>query len=177
MSVLKIYTDDHPMLREKSQPVPSITKEVKQFIADMRQTMQIKQGMGLAAPQVGVLQRIIMFEYKPDNKRYLGYQAIPFGVIINPHIYWRSKKMCLFEEGCLSLPEIYEPITRPEAIKVSGLDAQGKKINIHAHDILARVIQHEVDHLDGILFVDYLEGVPKQIAALRKVLPTRKSKQ
>lgn len=162
MAILKIYTDDASILREKSKPVLSFTKEIKKLINDMRQTMRFNHGIGLAAPQIGFLQRIIVMEYRVDNQRYKSKEIIPFFAIINPHIFWRSEKLCALEEGCLSLPSFRDVVQRPVAIKVRGLNEDGKKIEINAKGLKARVIQHEVDHLNGILFTDYLKEKTKK---------------
>ncbi len=158
MAILKIHTDKDPILRKKSQQVENINKEIKKLINDMQSTLRVNRGVGLAAPQVGILQRIIILEYLPINPQYKISEKIPFMVIINPIIYWKSKKNCKIEEGCLSLPDIRDFVERPEMIKIKGQDEKGKKLDFTAKGFKARIIQHEVDHLDGILFIDYLKN-------------------
>lgn len=137
---------NNPILRKKAKEVKKITPEIKRLILDMTETMGKAPGIGLAAPQVGRLLRLIAA--KPNHKII---------VLINPQIKKFSRKKEIMEEGCLSLPnQSYLPIERAYKIKVKGLNAEGKKIKIKANGLLARIIQHEIDHLDGILIVDRL---------------------
>lgn len=139
-------------LKEISAPVAEVTKETKQLVQDMFDSMHGSNGIGLSAPQLGVLQRIIIAEYKESNP------PVPKTAIINPEITWVSKKEVVDEEGCLSFPNLYGMVKRPEKIKYRGLDENGNPIEGKATGLLARVIQHEYDHLDGILFIEKLEG-------------------
>ena len=139
-------------LKEISQPVAEVTKETKQLVLDMFDSMHGSNGIGLSAPQLGVLQRIIVAEYKEANP------AVPRTVLINPEITWVSKKQVVEEEGCLSFPNLYGMVRRPEKIQYRGLDENGKQVEGKATGLLARIIQHEYDHLDGVLFIDKLEG-------------------
>jgi peptide deformylase len=152
----KILLADIPeeleILRTISQPVKNITEETKQLVADMFESMHKDNGVGLSAPQLGVLQRVLIAEYKE------GKPVVPRTVLINPEIIWSSKKEVLEEEGCLSFPNLYGMVKRPEKIKYRGLDEKGNPIEGKATGMLARVIQHEYDHLNGVLFVDRLEG-------------------
>jgi len=141
--ILKIQTgQNNPILRKKSQPVKEITTDMKRLIFDMFQTMRVKDGVGLAAPQIGKSLRIIVVN--------AGYDIC----IINPKIIKTSKEKEVQIEGCLSLPEIYVPVERYKEIEVEGLNEKGEKIKLKAKDLFARIIQHETDHLDGILIVD-----------------------
>lgn len=143
---LTIQTNkDNPILRQKSQEVKEITAEIKQLVLDMVETIETKKGLGLAAPQVGQSLRLIVFKSGPTDS------AI---ALVNPLIIKISKKQTLMTEGCLSLPNISLPIKRAEKIAVEGLSPKGQKVKIKAKGLLARVIQHEIDHLDGILIVD-----------------------
>ena len=139
-------------LKDISRPVTKVTKETKQLVADMFDSMHAGNGIGLSAPQLGVLQRIIIAEYKE------GKSTVPRTAIVNPKITWVSKKQVLDEEGCLSFPNLYGMVKRPEKIKYRGLDENGRKIEGKATGLLARIIQHECDHLDGVLFIDKIEG-------------------
>ncbi len=144
--LLPIQTgQDNPILRQKSEKVKEITPELRRLAFDMAETMEVKDGIGLAAPQIGQLIRIIVVKPKPNEKTL---------ILINPEIKKSSRKKDVMVEGCLSLPEIEVPVER--AIKISGqaLDLNGQKIKIKAKGLLARVIQHEVDHLEGVLIVD-----------------------
>lgn len=144
--ILNIQTGQaNPILHQKAREVKEITAEIKQLILDIVETLEVRQGIGLAAPQVGQLLRIITV--KPE----LNKKAI---VLINPQIKKTSWRKATLEEGCLSLPGLYLPIKRPIKITVEGLDNNGEKIKIETKDLLARIIQHEIDHLDGVLITD-----------------------
>ena len=134
---------NNPILRQKAKDVKEITPEIKRLILDMKETMEKEDGMGLAAPQIGCSVRVIIA--KPDDKII---------ILINPQIKKFSRKKVITEEGCLSLPNQFYLIERPTEIKVEGLNLKGKKVKIKAEGLLARIIQHEIDHLDGILIVD-----------------------
>ena len=133
----------NPILRQKSKEVKDITQDVKELIEDMVETMKESQGVGLAAPQVGVLKRIIIV------KTQEGPQAF-----VNPKIIKKSKEKETEEEGCLSLLGIRLDIKRAKEVEVEALDKEGREIKIKVQDLTARIIQHEIDHLDGILFID-----------------------
>jgi peptide deformylase len=151
-----LANDPHDIetLRDKSELVVRVDEKIKQLVADMFESMHggEENGIGLSAPQVGVLKRIIVAEY--DNKQ----DPVPRTVIINPKITWTSKKIVEDEEGCLSFPGIYGMVQRPDAIEYKGLDENGKEISAKVRGLLARVIQHEIDHLDGILLPDRVTG-------------------
>lgn len=143
---------DIEVLRDKSEVVETVDEKIQQLIADMFDSMNTGKGIGLSAPQLGVLKRIIIAEYKDEK------DDVPRTVLINPEITWRSKKIVEDEEGCLSFPAIYGMVLRPESIKYKGLDENGKAVTGKADGLSARVIQHEIDHLDGILLPDRVEG-------------------
>ena len=146
MATLEIRTFGDPVLRQRAQPVERVTETHDRLIEDMIETMRVAPGVGLAAPQVGVLERIFVWEVEEE-----------FGAFINPEITWRSDSQESGEEGCLSIPGLYYPVARAEAVEVRGLDATGEAITMKAEGFLARVCQHEIDHLDGVLFLDRLE--------------------
>lgn len=152
MAVLAVKTYGETVLREKSKPIEKITPEIVNLVKDMTETMYTASGVGLAAPQVGVAKRIIIID---DEEK---------GVIalINPEIIEKEGEM-IGEEGCLSLPELYAQVKRFARIKVEGLDLNGEKITIEAEDLLARVIQHEIDHLNGILFIDKIGKAKRKL--------------
>ncbi len=131
-------------LRQKSEPVKEITPELQQNIEEMFELMFAADGVGLAAPQVGINERYFVCVGDDDVKR----------VFINPQIIATSEEMCEYEEGCLSIPKLYEKIMRPAKITVQALNEKGKPFTIEADGFLARVIQHEYDHLDGIMYID-----------------------
>lgn len=139
-------------LKAVSKPVTKVTEETRTLVRDMFDSMHGSNGIGLSAVQLGVLQRVIVAEYKEANP------PVPKTVLINPKITWVSKKQVVDEEGCLSFPNLYGMVKRPEKIKYSGLDEKGNPVEGKAGGLLARIIQHEYDHLDGVLFIEKLEG-------------------
>ncbi|MGH2827815.1 MAG: peptide deformylase [Actinomycetota bacterium] len=145
MAVLTIRTFGDPVLRQKAHEVTDVTDVHGRLSADMIETMREAPGVGLAGPQVGVLERIFTWEVGDE-----------FGTIINPVISKRSRKMFSDEEGCLSLPGLVYPVERHLKVRVEAIDELGNTVKIDAEEHLARVFQHEIDHLDGILFIDRL---------------------
>ena len=151
MAVLNVRKYGDPVLRKKAQPVTEVTPELRRMIADMVDTMYEEVGIGLAAPQVGISLRLMVVS---DNE---GRHAFP---MINPVITERRGSVTA-EEGCLSLPGIFAPVTRSEWVKVEGQDLDGNPIVIDGRGLRARVFQHEIDHLDGILFIDHLDSMAR----------------
>jgi len=147
MALLNILHYPDPRLRDKAEPVASVGAGEKQLVADMFETMYNAPGIGLAAIQVNIAKRIIVVDISEDQT-----QALCF---INPEIV-RHDGEEIMEEGCLSVPGIYEPVTRYRKIRVAALDAKGKAFEMEADGLLSVCIQHEMDHLEGKLFVDYL---------------------
>ncbi len=145
MAVLTIRTFGDPALRQRAREVERVTEMHHKLIADMLDTMREAPGVGLAATQVGVLERIFVWEVDGEH-----------GVVINPRIVTRSDTTVEAEEACLSLPGLLYPLERPEEVTIEGLDQHGNPVNREARELLARVFQHETDHLDGILFIDHL---------------------
>ncbi len=148
---MKVITYGNPVLRKKAKNIKSIDKDIVNLIDEMFKIMHtnVPQGIGLAAPQVGI--SIALFVYELDDER---------GVLINPKILEKKGKE-IGEEGCLSVPGIFGPVARAEEIVVTALNLKGKKITINAKGLKARVIQHEIDHLKGILFTDYIDDISK----------------
>jgi peptide deformylase len=142
---LTILTEGDPILRQKSRPINNFGIELRQLAQEMLDTMYQAQGVGLAAPQVGITEQLIV----------LAIEGVPM-TIINPQIIAQSGAVTIVE-GCLSVPGRNEPITRPEQIKVVYQNLAGKEVVTECDGLLARVIQHEVDHLQGVLFIDYLK--------------------
>ena len=155
MSILDIRVLGDPILRQATTPVAAVTDELRKLVADMFDTMHHARGIGLAAPQVGRSERLAVVEV--DSERF---------VLINPEIVSREGR-AKGEEGCLSIPDIYADVERPKSVTVRALDESFQPYEIEATDLLARCIQHEIDHLDGKLFLDYL-SVLKRTAALAK---------
>jgi peptide deformylase len=147
MALLPILTYPDPRLREKARPVEVFDTALRELIDDMAQTMYAAKGIGLAATQVGVARRVVVMDLSPEHDR--------LQVLINPTINARDGvQVC--EEGCLSVPEVFEEVERAERITVSYLDRDGQVQQMDADGLLAVCVQHEIDHLDGKLFVDYL---------------------
>ncbi len=145
MPALRIRTFGDPVLREKARPVEKITDVHRRLVDDMIETMRVAPGVGLAGPQVGVLERVFVYEVEDD-----------VGAVFNPVIVSRSRDLEDQDEGCLSLPGLLYPVTRHVEVRIEGLDENGRPIVKEGSDLLARVFQHEIDHLDGVLFTDRL---------------------
>jgi peptide deformylase len=159
LSVLPIRIFPDPVLRERAQEVPEITATHRRLVDDMVETMRDAPGVGLAAPQVGVLERIFVWEVEDT-----------WGVVVNPTIVARSQDLVEEEEGCLSLPGLAYDVVRTAQVRVEGLDLDGNNLSFEADGLLARVCQHEIDHLDGVLFIDRLKPASRReaLAILRE---------
>ncbi|POR53227.1 peptide deformylase [Bosea psychrotolerans] len=156
------------VLRQVSAPVDTITPEIKSLAADMLETMYDAPGIGLAAIQIGVPKRIVTIDLSKSDEA----EKAPM-VFVNPEVIWTSEETNVHEEGCLSIPEYYEEVERPASIKLRYMDLDGKSQEIAAEGLLATCLQHEVDHLNGVLFIDYLsrlkrERVTKRFAKVAK---------
>lgn len=154
-----------PVLREKAVPVAEVTEDIRTLIADMFETMYAEEGVGLAAPQVGVGDRVIVVDPRDEDIE-------PFA-LINPEIVHFAEEVDRDEEGCLSIPGLKEIVERAAAVRVEALDREGKPVSIEAEGLLARILQHEVDHLDGILFLDRVSALKRKLLLNRwqKVKP------
>jgi len=150
MAVLSVRLYGDPILRKVAEPVRTVTPEIKQIIQDMVETMWHQVGVGLAAPQVGISLRLLVMD---DGKRSAR-------ALINPEIVER-KGSVRDEEGCLSLPGIFADVDRSKSVRVSAEDEEGRPISFEAHGFQAKVIQHEIDHLDGVLFIDRLSPIAR----------------
>ena len=170
MALMPIITAPDPRLKVVSKPVATVDDAVRALMDDMLQTMYAAPGIGLAAVQVGVAKRVIVMDLAKDDE-----PRKPL-FLINPEITWVSDDDLTYEEGCLSLPEHYADVVRPAACTVSYLDYDGERQELNAKGLLATCVQHEIDHLDGILFVDHLTALKRNII-LRKLLKTKKQKQ
>ena len=149
---LTIYTLGDRVLRQPAKRVKSVDAEIRQLVREMLQTMYSAEGIGLAAPQVGVNKQVIVLDCEPDNP-----EALPL-VLINPTIKSTSGEVCILQEGCLSIPGVYLEVKRPEVIEMSYRDEYGRPQTLKATELLSRAIQHEMDHLNGVLFVDRVEN-------------------
>jgi len=167
MALKTILTAPDPRLKKKSKPVAAVDAEVRQLMDDMLETMYAAPGIGLAAPQVGKLRRVIVLDIdREDVKTGPLFMA-------NPEVIEASDEDATYEEGCLSLPEHYADVVRPAKVTVRYLDRDGKKKEMACEGLLATCIQHEIDHLDGILFVDHISALKRNMI-LRKLLKARK---
>lgn len=153
-----------PILRRKAAPVAEITPELRKLIEDMFETMYAEEGVGLAGPQVGVDARVIVVDPREDGVK-------PFA-LLNPSVLESSEETERGEEGCLSLPGLKELVERPVRVTVEGMDPDGTTVRLEASDLLARILQHEVDHLDGILFIDRVSPLKRKML-LKKWEKTR----
>jgi len=167
MSILSIITAPDPRLKLKAKPVKAVDDEVRRLMDDMLETMYLAPGIGLAAPQVGVLKRVLVLDVAKE-----GEKPAPLKMA-NPEILWHAEDVATYSEGCLSLPEHYADVTRPAEIKVCYLDEQNEIRELHAKGLLATVIQHEMDHLEGTLFVDHISAVKRSII-LRKLAKAKR---
>ena len=168
MAKLDIIVAPDPRLKVKCKPVAKVDAKVARLMDNMLETMYAAPGIGLAAPQVGIAQRVIVVDTARD-----GDKPNPLKMA-NPELTWVSDEDAVFNEGCLSLPEHYADVVRPKAIKVRYLDHENDIRELEAEDVLATCIQHEMDHLEGILFVDHLTALKRNII-LRKLLKAKKS--
>jgi len=157
MTILQVRTIPDPVLREKAKEVKSIDKETVTFMEDMLETMYANSGIGLAANQVGILKRIVVIDVSETRD---GTEAL---FMVNPEIVWSSEKTFKYCEGCLSLPDQRADVIRPQSIRVQYLDKQGKSQELEAEDLLSQCIQHEVDHLNGVLFIDHLSKLKRDM--------------
>lgn len=164
MAIREILTvaDHAAILKQVSEPVARVDDDLRALMDDMLETMYDAPGIGLAAIQVGVAKRVIVMDLARDGEdkqpRYF----------VNPEILWRSEDTLPYEEGCLSIPEIYDEVDRPARVRVRYLNYQGEQVEEEAEGLFAVCIQHEMDHLEGVLFIDYLSRL-KRDRAVQKV--------
>ena len=156
MTIRKILTEPDPFLRQKSKDIEIVDNEIRNLMDDMLDTMYAAPGIGLAAIQVGIPKRIIVIDLSKEEEKKPLY-------FVNPKIILKSDSNATYEEGCLSVPGQFAEIDRPDKCHVNYLDYNGKQQEIKAEGLLATCIQHEIDHLEGILFIDYLSKLKKSM--------------
>jgi peptide deformylase len=158
MAVREILILPDKRLRLVSDPVKTIDREIKTLVADMFETMYEAPGIGLAAIQVGVPRRVVTMDLakKEDEEKKQPR------VFLNPEILWKSEEKAIYEEGCLSIPEFYEEVERPAQVRVKYLDLEGREQELDANGLLATCLQHEIDHLNGVLFIDYISRLKRE---------------
>ena len=169
MAQLPIITAPDPRLKIKARPVPAVDDKIRRLMDDMLDTMYGAIGIGLAAPQVGQSSRVLVLDVAREGEKPQPMQ------LANPEILWRSPELTTGNEGCLSLPEHYAEVTRPAKIRLRYLDYQNEIREIEASGLLAMCLQHEIDHLDGVLFVDHISSL-KRGMILRKLAKAKRSR-
>jgi peptide deformylase len=167
MALLPILTAPDPRLKLKAKHVEAVDATVRRLMDDMLETMYQAPGIGLAAPQVGQVLRVLVVDCAREGEPKQPYR------IANPEILWRSETLATYNEGCLSLPEHYADVTRPAEIRLRYLDEENEVREIEAKGLLATCIQHEMDHLDGVLFVDHISPLKRNII-LRKLAKAKR---
>ena len=161
MAVLPIVEVPDPRLKLVSTPVDGVNDETRALIADMFDTMYAANGIGLAAIQIGVAKRVIVMDIAgPDDPKAPRYY-------VNPEIVWASDETAPYEEGCLSIPDIYDEVERPARVKLKYLNYQGEEVVEDAEGLFAVCIQHEMDHLEGVLFIDHLSRLKRERAVAK----------
>ena len=166
----KILIEPDPILRKKCSPIEKVDDQTRKLMKDMLKTMYEAPGIGLAAIQIGILKRIVVIDISKDEEK-----KSPL-FLVNPEIIFRSKNTSVYEEGCLSLPGQFAEIERPAECHLKYLDFDGKTKELKADGLLSTCIQHEVDHLNGILFIDYLSKLKKNMI-IKKLLKQRNTSQ
>ncbi|HXY99776.1 MAG TPA: peptide deformylase [Stellaceae bacterium] len=169
MALLPIITAPDSRLKLTAKPVKAVDAEVRRLMDDMLETMYEAPGIGLAAPQVGVQRRVLVVDIARDGETRQPLK------IANPEILWRSEEMATYSEGCLSLPEHYADVSRPARIKLRYLDYENEIREVEMEGLLATCVQHEMDHLDGVLFVDHISALKRNII-LRKLAKLKRQK-
>jgi len=149
MKNLRLRYLGNPVLRKKARRLDKITPQTRETIEAMWETMYEFEGIGLAAPQVGLSQRIIIVDTREPGEKY---------ALVNPKIVWENNERTILSEGCLSIPGVKGDVIRPSKVRVQGLSPEGKKVEVEGSDLLAKVLQHEIDHLNGVLFIDHLSS-------------------
>ncbi len=168
MAILPVIIAPDPRLKQISDPVDKVDDDIRRLMDDMLETMYLAPGVGLAAPQVGVLSRVIVVDAAPEDSERQPYR------MANPELVWISDEDYSAEEGCLSLPDYYGDVVRPAAVRVRYLDHENEIRECAADGLLAVCVQHEMDHLDGILFVDHMSALKRNMI-LRKLTKAKKA--
>ncbi len=171
MAIRDIVILPDPILKKVSEPVERVDDELKRLVSDMFQTMYEAPGVGLAAVQIGIPRRLLVVdpvrEDEPKNPH----------TFINPEIVWSSDDSSVYEEGCLSIPDVFYDVTRPASVRVKHLDIEGKQCETLCEGFLATVIQHEIDHLNGILFIDHLSRLKRDVVVRKFTKLARQARE
>lgn len=166
MSVLPLVIAPDPRLKEVSKPVEEVNDEIRKLMDDMLETMYESNGIGLAAIQVGVPKRVLVMDLGKGSSRYedSGDEGGPAPIFMaNPEIVEESEEQNVYEEGCLSFPGQFAEVTRPKHVTIKYLDYDGREQNLEADELLATCVQHEIDHLNGIVFVDHVSRTKRDM--------------
>ncbi len=176
MAIRDILTVPHPVLKQVSTPVAEVTDDLRRLMDDMLETMYDAPGIGLAAVQVGEPVRVIVMDLqeKPADAPEDAEGVKKPRYFVNPEIVWKSEDLAPYEEGCLSVPEVYDEVQRPARVRLKYLDYNGNAVEEEADGLFAVCIQHEMDHLEGVLFIDHLSKL-KRDRAVTKVKKLRKA--
>jgi peptide deformylase len=161
MSVREVVLMGDPVLRAEAEPVAIYDDELRALVRDMFETMYLAEGIGLAAPQVGISRRVLVVDLRRED------EADRRVALVNPKVVWASGETDKQPEGCLSIPGLEEVVERPSAVRIEAFDPEGNEIVIEADELFSRALQHEIDHLDGILFLDHVSPLTRKLA-LRK---------
>lgn len=156
MSKLDIILIPDRRLRQVCEPVAKVDGEVRRVLDDMLETMYAAPGIGLAAPQVGVMQRMLVIDVSREGEPKQPY------CFINPKVVWASDEVSTYQEGCLSIPEYYEDVERPSKVRVEYLDRDGAEQEMVVEGLLSTCLQHEIDHLNGVLFIDHISRLKRE---------------
>ncbi|MFY9288113.1 MAG: peptide deformylase [Alphaproteobacteria bacterium] len=171
MSQFPIRIIPDPVLRQKAQPVSAVDKRIAKFMDDMLESMYKNHGIGLAANQVGVLERVIVVDVSEERN---GSKSL---LMANPEITWYDPEATFtYKEGCLSIPDQYAEVTRPKRIRMNFIGQNGNKIELEAEDLLSQCIQHEIDHLNGVLFIDHISKLKRNMIE-RKVEKAQRAQE
>lgn len=185
MKTYKIISVPDPVLKQVAAPVQSIDDAIRMQMERMLETMYDAPGIGLAANQVGLLNRVVVMDLSRRSKKQEGESEVEQPApdprtttsgpvcMINPEIIWLSEELSVMEEGCLSIPQQYADVERPAIVRVQYLDEQGQKAELEAAGLLSHCVQHEIDHLNGVLFIDYLSSLKRNMM-IRKVEKLKK---
>ena len=158
MAVREVVLMGDPVLRTEAEAVERFDDELRALVRDMFETMYLAEGIGLAAPQVGISRRVLVVDLRREDEPEHRV------ALVNPKVVWTSDDTDKQPEGCLSIPGLEEVVERPWAVRIEGLDPEGKEVVIEAEELFSRALQHEIDHLDGILFLDHVSPLTRRLA-------------
>lgn len=170
MAILDILLHPDPRLKKVTAPIAEVTEELRALASEMLETMYAAPGIGLAAPQVGVLKRMLVMDCIKEEDE----EPRPM-VLLNPTVTWSSEESNTYEEGCLSIPDLYADVSRPAEVEVSWMGLDGENHSERFDGLWATCVQHEIDHLDGKLFIDYLKPMKRQMIT-RKMVKLKREK-